>query len=46
MLGKEENEDELFEPYLEFANDIEGKPLKYKILIRDMCVTKILYNTG
>lgn len=39
-------DDKAYEPYMEFKNDMMGKPLKYKIMVRDLVVQKILYNTG
>ena len=32
--------------HLEFKTDVTGMPLRYKILIKDMAIYKILYNTG
>ena len=40
------NEDEEYEPYMKFENDMHGRPLRYKIVVRDLQVKKILYNTG
>jgi len=31
---------------MEFKDDSQGRPLRYKVLIRDMAVKHILYNTG
>ena len=34
------------ERYEKFEVDAAGRPLRYKILIYDMCVLAVLYNTG
>jgi aspartyl aminopeptidase len=39
------NEAELNE-YKDFKLDVYGKPLRYKIFVRDLHVKKVLYNTG
>ena len=41
----EEFEEEL-EEYTEFKKDIHGRPLRYKVLVRDLAIKQILYNTG
>jgi hypothetical protein len=32
--------------YNEFNNDASGKPLRYKVLVRDMKINHVLYNQG
>jgi len=29
-----------------FQNDIMGRPLRYKVLVRDMAIKKVMYNRG
>jgi hypothetical protein len=41
-----DNQTERYEEYMEFKNDIHGRPLRYKVLVRDMAVARIMYNTG
>ena len=45
---KKEAEDfeEELEDYTDFKKDIHGRPLRYKVLVRDLAIKQILYNTG
>ena len=38
--------DETKEDHLEFKTDAAGVELRYKILIKDMVIVHMLYNTG
>jgi hypothetical protein len=31
---------------MDFKNDMLGRPLRYKVLVRDMAVKKVMYNRG
>jgi len=46
MGDLDEDEDELYQPYMVFQNDIMGRPLRYKVLVRDMAIKKVMYNRG
>lgn len=35
---------ESLEQFEEFKTDMSGRPLKYKIIIKDMAIFKVLYN--
>lgn len=35
---------ESLEQFAEFKNDMSGRPLKYKIIIKDMAIYRVLYN--
>ena len=39
-------EGETKDDHLEFKTDVTGMPLRYKILVKDLVIHKILYNTG
>lgn len=45
-MGDNENEEFLYEPYMDFKNDMLGRPLRYKVLVRDMAIKKVMYNCG
>jgi hypothetical protein len=40
------HEGESLEDFKTFSVDIAGRPLRYKILVKDMSIHKILYNDG
>lgn len=42
----DEGDDELIKSFYEFEKDASGMPLRYKVLVRDKTVKRILYNTG
>ena len=38
------HKDEAIDQFLNFKTDVSGRPLKYKIIVKDMSIHKVLYN--
>lgn len=38
------HDNEAIDQFIQFATDVSGRPLKYKIIVKDMAIHKVLYN--